>query len=179
MSRSALAGFAHLFAGLSSDSLFKGLFNSQQNPLSCASYATIMSGVSLHPPRYQNPLVYHSRSIAVSVRILTTKTIISRLLFMPYRREALLRELTLAARWYNCFRPHTWLGGKTQNERYDSEFPANRRPRFEPRNRWKRGSPCAKPWALVRGSPGAKLSIEVRFHEDRMHLPIVTVRRAA
>ena len=37
-------------------------------------------------------------------------------------------------------------------------FAANRRPRFEPRAKWPRGSRCARPWALVRGSPGAKLS---------------------
>jgi hypothetical protein len=110
---------------------------------------------------------------------LTIKTIISRLLFVPYRREAFLRELTLAAHWYNCFRPHIWLGGQTPNEHYDGDFPADRQRRFEPRNRWKRGSPCAKSWALVRGSPGAKLSIEVCFHEGRKHLLIVTVRRAA
>ena len=71
-----------------------------------------------------------------------------------------------------------WFGGKTPNETYNCIFSANRRPRFAPRVRWARGSPCAKPWALVRGSPGAKLSIEVRFHEGRKHLPIVTVRRA-
>jgi hypothetical protein len=35
------------------------------------------------------------------------------------------------------------------------------------------------PDALVRGSPGAKVSIEVRFHEGRKHLPIVRVHRAA
>jgi hypothetical protein len=144
----------------------------------CSGFRTWCRREGIRPHRYG--AIGHHGSIAVIERaILTAKTIISRALFVPYRREAFLRELILVAHWYNCFRPHTWLGGKTPNERYDGEFPANRRPRFEPRNRWKRNSPRAKPWALVRGSPGAKLSIEVRFHEDRMHLPIVTVRRAA
>jgi hypothetical protein len=95
--------------------------------------------------------------------ILTMKGMLARLLFVSYRRDVFLRQITAAADWHNEHRPHSWLRG----------------PRFEPRNRWKRGSPCAKPWALVRGSPGAKLSIEVCFHEGRKHLPIVTVRRAA
>jgi hypothetical protein len=72
-----------------------------------------------------------------------------------------------------------WGRGETPRPTPHGEFPANRRPRLEPRDCWPRGSPCSKPWALVRGSPGAMLSIEVRFHEGRKHLAIVTVRRAA
>ena len=58
-------------------------------------------------------------------------------------------------------------------------FPANRRPRFESRSQWPRGSQCAKPWALVRGSPGAKLTLEVSFQASRKHLPIVRLKRVA
>ena len=75
--------------------------------------------------------------------------------------------------------PHTWLGGKTPNEVYFGQYPASRRPRFEPRERWPRRSPCAKPWALVRGRPGAALGLEVTFHHGRRHLPIVSLRRVA
>jgi len=31
---------------------------------------------------------------------------------------------------------------------------------------------------LVRGSPGARLTLEVSFHAGRKHLPIVTLKRA-
>jgi len=86
----------------------------------------------------------------------------------------------------HLFSPHlfspffsTWLGGKTPNEVYLHHFPANRKPRYEPRSRWPRASPCAKPWALVRGSPGAKLMLEVSIHNGKKHLPIVKVKRAA
>jgi hypothetical protein len=96
-----------------------------------------------------------------------------------HRRDAFLRELTQIVAWYNESRPHTWLGGKTPNERYFGRIPANRRPRFEPRSRWPRGSPWAKPWALIRGTPGVELSLEVRFQGGRRHLPIVTLERAA
>ena len=89
------------------------------------------------------------------------------------------RELDAIAEWYNDIAPHTWLGGQTPNEVYHGRYPANRKPRFEPRSRWPRGSPCAKPWALVRGSPGAKLTLEVSFHAGRKHLPIVKLHRAA
>jgi len=82
-------------------------------------------------------------------------------------------------RLYNELRPHTWLRGKTPNEAYLGHFPANRKPRYEPRSPWPRGSPCAKPWALVRGSPGAKLTLEVSFHNGKKHLPIVKVKHAA
>ena len=118
-------------------------------------------------------------SIAVVERvILTIKSLLSCLLLVPYRREAFLRELTQVTEWYNAERPHSWLGRRTPDEAYHRRFPANRRPRFEPRSRWPRGSPCAKPWALVRGSPGAKLTLEVNFQAGRKHLPIVKLKRA-
>ena len=132
----------------------------------------------IKPPRY-GAIGQHGSIAVVERAILTTKTIISQLLLVPYRREAFLRELILAAEWYNRFRPHSWLNGRTPNEVYDGKFPANRRPRLEPRDRWRRSSPCAKPWALVRGSPGAKLTMEVQFYAGRKHLPIVSVHRAA
>jgi putative transposase len=118
-------------------------------------------------------------SIAVVERVhLTIKCLLAHLLLVPYRREAFMRELSLVVAWYNGSRPHTWLGGKTPNEAYFGTFPANRRPRYETRDRWPRGSPCAKPWALTRGSPGAELTLEVSFQGGRKHLPIVTLKRA-
>ena len=35
---------------------------------------------------------------------------------------------------------------------------------------WPRGSPCARHWALVRGKPGAELTLEVSFHRGRKTL---------
>ncbi len=119
-------------------------------------------------------------SISVVERfILTMKCLLRCLRLVPYRRDAFQRELTAIVDWYNACRPHTWLGGKTPDEAYYSHHPANRKPRFESRWRWPRGSPCAKPWALVRGKPGARLTLEVSFHAGRRHLPIVTLHRAA
>jgi putative transposase len=117
-------------------------------------------------------------SIAVVERIiLTIKCLLRCLPLVPYRREAFLKELLLTVEWYNASRPHTWLGGRTPNEVYHGIFPANRRPRFESRFRWPRGSPCARPWALVRGSPGARVTVEVNFFRGRKHLPVVTLKR--
>ncbi len=100
-------------------------------------------------------------------------------MLVPFRCDAFQRELTAIKDWYNACRPHTWLGGKTPDEAYHCRHPANRTPRYEPRSRWPRGSPCAKPWALVRGSPGTKLTLEVSFHAGRKRLPVVTLRRVA
>jgi len=118
-------------------------------------------------------------SIAVVERvILTIKTALSGLALVPFRREAFVRELNEIVAWYNQSRPHTWLAGRTPNEVYHGTFPANRRPRFETRSRWPRSSPCTRPWALVRGSPGTKVPLEVSFQADRKHLPIVARKRA-
>ena len=130
----------------------------------------------IQPPRYG--AIGKSGSIAVVERvILTIKCLLSHLPLVPYQREAFLRELTEIVAWYNESRPHMWLGGRTPNETYFAKFPANRRPRFEPRKRWSRSSPCAKPWALVRGSPGAELTLEVTYHCGRKYLPVVTLKR--
>jgi hypothetical protein len=37
------------------------------------------------------------------------------------------------ADWYNEFRPHTTLVGRTPNDVYQRRFPNHRRPRYEPR----------------------------------------------
>ncbi len=122
-----------------------------------------------------------SGSIAVVERlILTVKSEGTRRLFqVPYRRRDLRDELAHFSQWYNEFRPHVWLGGATPNEIYHKRRPANRLPRFEPRARWPRSSPCAAPRTLVKGQPGVRLSLDVRFHAGRKHLPIVTLKRAA
>ena len=119
-------------------------------------------------------------SIAVVERfILTMKCLLSCLPLVPYRRESIQWELVAIADWYNGCRPHTWLGGKLPDEVYHGHYPANRSPRFEPRACWPRGSPCARPWALIRGKTGVRVELKVTYHAGRKHLPIVTLRRAA
>jgi hypothetical protein len=71
------------------------------------------------------------------------------------------------------------LGGKTPDEVYFRRFPANRRPRIEPRLRWPRCSRCARPQALVAGKPGDRFDIEIEYIGGHAHLPIVRLRRAA
>ena len=111
--------------------------------------------------------------------ILTMKCLLSCLPLVPYRREGFQRELDALAQWYNGHRPHTWLDGKTPDEAYYGQHAANRKPRYEPRARWPRGSPSASPHALVSGKPGARLELEVRYHAGRRHVPIVSLRRVA
>ncbi len=119
-------------------------------------------------------------SIAVVERlILTLKQTIGQLSLVPLSRESFRKEMVLIGEWYNEHRPHMTLGGKTPNEIYEKRFPANRKPRIEPRPRWPRGSPCAKPQTLVAGKPGQHFEMNVGFYGNRRHLPIVTLQRAA
>ena len=132
----------------------------------------------IQPPRY-GALGQHGSIAVVERCIRTIKEHLRQLAAIPYSRRSTQRELNLIAEWYNEHRPHDSLGGRTPNEVFYDRHPANRRPRYEPRERWPRGSPCAKPWALVRGRPGARLELEISHHGGRRHLPIVTLRRAA
>ena len=120
-------------------------------------------------------------SIAVTERlILTLKQVLTRLVLIPYRREAFLRELQYLRTWYNNHRPHMSLGGRTPQEVYRRDRqPANRSPRHEPRANWPRPSPCAKPTTLVKGNPGVRLELDVQFLANRKHLPIVQLRKVA
>ena len=64
-------------------------------------------------------------------------------------------------------------------EVYFHRRPACRSPRYEPRARWPRRAPCAGPHALIRGRPGVRVDLDVRYISDRKHLPVVAIRNAA
>jgi transposase InsO family protein len=102
-----------------------------------------------------------------------------RLILVPYRLASFEQELALYFSWFNGHRPHTWLGGATPDEIYHRHQRACRAPRYEPRPQWPRRSRCASPRTLIRGQPGVRLDLSVRFYAERRHLPIVTLKRAA
>jgi len=144
----------------------------------CDAFRKWCKRTGIQRPRYG--AIGKSGSIAVVERvILTIKCLFSHLPFVLYRREAFPRELTQITEWYNESRPHTWRGGRTPDEVYRSRFPASRRPRFEPRSQWPRGSTSARPHALVRGKPGAIVKLDVTFCDGRRYLPIVALKRAS
>ena len=144
----------------------------------CDAFRRWVKRRGIQPPRY-GAIGQHGSVAVIERFILTLKNECSRRILVPLRRDAVRRELQLFVDWYNEARPHMTLGGKTPNEVYRAVHSANRRPRVEPRKRWPRGSPCAKPWALVAGKPGARFSVGIHFHAGRGHLPIVTLKRAA
>jgi transposase InsO family protein len=132
----------------------------------------------IKPPRFG--AVGKHGSIAVVERfILTMKTLCTRVILVPVRREKMREELKRFARWYNGHRAHMTLKGGTPDEAYHRRHPTCRYPRLEPRPHWPRRSLCARPRVPIRGWPGQRLELQVEFHAGRKHLPIVTLRRAA
>jgi transposase InsO family protein len=118
-------------------------------------------------------------SIAVVERFHRTCKGILQLITIPEHRSEYEREVSLVIEWYNEHRPHNTLEGKTQNEVYFSRHAASEQPRHEPRERWPRGSPCAKPQADIVDEPGDPIVMEIDCFEGRRHLPIIRVQRAA
>jgi len=119
-------------------------------------------------------------SIAIIERLIRTlKSECTRRLVVPYQRDAFRRELAAYIDWYNEHRPHDSLECRTPNEIYFGLTPTCRAPRCEPRRRWPRGSPCAGPQATVRGRPGQRVELSVRYLSRRRHLPLIELNRAA
>ena len=120
-------------------------------------------------------------SIAVVERLI--KTLKYEGLFWPLisfcqgDMRALIRS---TSGWYNEHRPHTSLNGRTPNEVYFRRFPANRKPRIEPRPQWPRTVlPVRSAHAAVGGKPGARFELHVDCHDGHAHLPVVSLRRVA
>jgi putative transposase len=119
-------------------------------------------------------------SIAVIERFIRSfKDEAIRGIIVPLSAAAMRKAVSSYLFWYNHHRPHTALAGRTPEERYRRISSACRRPRYEPRPLWPRDSLCASPAAKVRGDLGAKLALNVTWHDQRKHLPIVTLRRVA
>jgi transposase InsO family protein len=117
--------------------------------------------------------LYQHGSIALTERlVLTLKEECTRRILIPFGLDAMRVEMQLFARWYNEFRPHASLHGRTPDEVYTSQTPARDLPRFEPRPRYPAG-------AELRGERGDTLELKVDYLEGRKHLPIVQLRRAA
>jgi len=93
------------------------------------------------------------------------------LIDVPLRRRDFREEIARFVEWFNGFRPHTFLNGRTPNEVYERRHPACRYPRLEPREHW--------PRVPIRGKPGAKSELHLDVHAGRKHLPVVTLERAA
>ncbi len=119
-------------------------------------------------------------SIAVVERLIRTmKNEGTRKILVPFSHSEFRRELSLFVDWYNCHRPHATLDARTPKEIYYDLPPACLAPRFEPRRKWPRGSPCAAPAAPVKGSLGQRMELKVNYLAGRKHLPIVELNRAA
>jgi transposase InsO family protein len=119
-------------------------------------------------------------SIAVIERFIRSlKDECMRKIRVPFELAEFRQELVLYVTWYNYYRPHMTLNGRTPVEVFEELKPANEKPRIEPRPKWPQESPCAAPQADVEGDPGAQPVIEVAFLEGRKHLPIVRVKTAA
>ena len=111
--------------------------------------------------------------------IRTMKNEGTRKILVPFSRSEFRRELSLFVDWYNCHRPHATLDSRTPDEVYHDLPAACLAPRFEPRRKWPRESPCAAPAAPVKDRGGRCMGLKVSYLSGRKHLPIVELNRAA
>ena len=120
------------------------------------------------------------RATAIIERFfLSLKTELIARVTVSLRKDAFRRQLQDYLAWYHQHRPHQALGGRTPDEVYRGRVPANRKPRFEPRPRWPRASPCAAPYARPKKDPKRPLQLVVRYDDHERSLPIVDIKRAS
>jgi transposase InsO family protein len=129
-------------------------------------------------PRY-GAVGQHGSIARIERFIRTMKDEGTRRILVPQRQADFQHGVSNFFSWYNEWRPHAALEGRTPNEVYFRLRPANRRPRIEPRKRWPRNAPCAGPRTLIAGRPGNRFTLEVGFHAGQRQLPIISLKRAA
>ena len=116
-------------------------------------------------PRYG--AIGEPASIAIVERFIRSmKQECTRSLLVPMSVEAMQREIDLYSTWYNRDRPHMALAGRTPREVYENR--TVRRRHFEPRPKWPHG-PRRRD----------RLRLAVSYVNERKHLPIIELRRAA
>ena len=119
-------------------------------------------------------------SIAVIERFIRSmKSECTRRIVVPFQLDEIRHELACYANWFNEHRPHTALGGRTPMEVHQRLPPANEASRYEPRVRWPRNARCARPAARINGERGVRITLMLGRFEDRPHLPVIELRRAA
>ena len=127
-------------------------------------------------PRHVRPrygAVGQHGSIAVIERFIRSmKTECTRRILVPFRLDAMRKELACYMIWYNEHRPHQALTGLTPAEVYHGSAPAGRAVRFEPRPLW----PVA---GDGRARRARRLHLIVKFVQGQRHLPVVALTRAA
>jgi len=121
----------------------------------------------------------HGSLSVVERCIRTLKDEYTRRVLVSYRQTEIRKELALFVTWYDQHRPNTGLDRRTPDEVYYGLAPACLAPRYEPRKKWPRRSPCAAPRTKIRGRRGVRLELHVQRLAGRKHLPIVELKRAA
>jgi transposase InsO family protein len=126
----------------------------------------------LHGIRPRFGAIGQHGSIAVVERFIRSmKSECAKRIMVPMRLADMRHELACYATWYNEYRPHSALGGRTPLEVHRGNAPACEEPRFEPRERWPHQ-------AQISGRAGARLKLVVRRLQGRSHLPIVERKRS-
>ncbi len=142
------------------------------------SFSKILNNSANLPNRRSNLYSLNSAKSTTIIRPVTFKQLL-RPITVPEEQSEFEQEASLIVDWYNEHRPHETLGGKTPNEVYFSRSAANEQPRLEPRTRWPRSSPCARPQVDIDGQPGAPIILEIDCLAHRTYLPIIRARHAA
>ena len=117
-------------------------------------------------------------SIALTERVIRTfKEGCSRRILVPVSRKAMEDKTRLFFEWYNEYRPHTSLKGRTPNEVFFHRRAKNTLPRIETRPSVSHSTPCASPRIMIADKAGVKVKAKFEILGGRSHLPVLHIER--
>jgi len=118
-------------------------------------------------------------SIAVLERFFKSlKNEFTRRISIPLKKSEMKGNLDEYQYWFNNFRPHQGLNGRTPNEVRYELTPVKELPRFETRKKYPLKRFCTGPKIKVRGSPGVRLELLISYHNNNKNLPILELKEA-
>ena len=95
----------------------------------------------------------------------------TRRILVPFTRARFLRLLALFAEWYNLCPHERFANRLTPQEVYDQTTPPkSSQPRFEPRAHLPVDSQLHSKRPPIRGNPGVRLELRVRFLDEEAGL---------
>ncbi|NOY74191.1 MAG: transposase family protein [Kiritimatiellaeota bacterium] len=156
----------------------KHIISDRGKQFDCENYKNWCSGNDIKP---RFGAIGKHGSIAITERFIKTlKYECAKLISVPLNFDDMRYELALFFTWYNEYRPHEYLNGRTPSEvcKNSPVLPCDAIARMSDGLSLSNGPPT-KMMVFEKGSDIPEMKLELSFLEGRRHLPIIEFKKSA